>query len=287
MTTLDPPMGAQGASVSEGDGPTRTLPFFLAAFGISALALLPTILAQRGIIPGPNDRYMALAPFAVFSPTLAAMLISRFEPGGRGIRAVFRPLREWSVSPAWYVVALLLCPVLFCVAVAVYKLAGGSGDVNWFYPPRGPEQFAALFMIPLGEEIGWRGFALPRMQRRFDPLTASLLLGVGWAFWHIPMFLMAGMKFDLVFLGYMYMLIPGSVMYSWVFNRARRLLPIAIVTHIGSHLTNLGDSLASNPLPLQLYLAALTVLAVVLVVADRAVWRRNGTPAKVPTTFAD
>jgi hypothetical protein len=46
--------------------------------------------------------------------------------------------------------------------------------------------------------------------------------------------------------------------------------------HIGSHLMNLGDSLASNPLPLQLYLAALTVLAIVLVVADRAVWRRNG-----------
>lgn len=275
MTAIDAPTGAEGTSVSDGEGSMRTLPFFLAAFGISALALLPTLLAQRGVIPGPSDRYLVLTPFVVFSPTLAAMLVSRFEPGGRGIRTVFRPLLEWSVSPVWYVVALLLCPLLFILAVAVYKLAGGSGDVHWFYLPNTPARFAALFLIPLGEEIGWRGFALPRMQRRFDPLTASLLLGLGWAFWHIPMFLMSGLQ-GLVFLGYFYLLLPGSVMYSWVFNRARRLLPIAIVTHVGSHLMNLGDSLSSNPLPLQLYLVALTVVALVLVIADRKVWRGNG-----------
>src|SRR5690349_16979663 len=173
-------------------GPLRTLPFFLTACTISTLALLPAILAQRGVLAGPSERYMALAPFAVFSPMLAAMLVSRFEPGGRGVRAVFRPLRDWKVSPLWYVIAFAIYPLSFVLGVAVYKLAGGSGDVRWLYPPDNPERIAAMIMIPIGEEIGWRGFALPRLQRRFGPFKASLLLGLGWGLWHIPMFLAAG-----------------------------------------------------------------------------------------------
>src|SRR6185369_10942642 len=111
---------------------------------------------------------MVLAPIAVFSPTLAAMLVSRVE--AQGIGAVFRPLRDWRVGPAWYLIAFVLFPLAFTVGVAVYKLAGGHGDVEFFYPPRTPDRILALFMLPLGEEIGWRGFALPRLQRRFGPL---------------------------------------------------------------------------------------------------------------------
>jgi membrane protease YdiL (CAAX protease family) len=247
-------------------------PFFLGAWTISTLALLPAILAQRGIIAGSPERWMGLAPFAVFSPTIAAMLVSRFE--GRGIRAVFRPLRDWRARPVWYLIAFLITPLAFCLGVAVYKLAGGHGQVEWLYPPRTPDRIAALILVPIGEEIGWRGFALPRLQRRFGPLKASVLMGLGWGLWHIPMFLVAAIPVGWQLVAMVLFLVPGSVIYSWVFNRAGGLLPIAILTHVGTHTNNSTLTLPGNPVPFLIHFAAVLVLAVVLVVADRTAWTR-------------
>jgi membrane protease YdiL (CAAX protease family) len=257
------------ASNSDSSRPLNTLPFFLTAWSISTLALLPAILAQRGLIAGPAEKFLGLAVFAVFSPMLAAMLVSRLEAGGRGIRAVFRPLRDWSVGPGWYLLAFVISPLAFFLGVAVYKLAGGSGDVRWFYPPQTPEAIAAMFMIPIGEEIGWRGFALPRMQQRFGPLKASLLMGLGWGLWHIPMFLIAGVSFGWLLVVMVVFFLPGSVIYSWVFNRTRGLLPVAIIMHVGIHTNNSTLPLPGNPVPFVIHFAALIVLAAVLLIRSR------------------
>jgi membrane protease YdiL (CAAX protease family) len=247
-----------------------TLPFFLVAWTISTLALLPAILAQRGLIGGPAERFAPLALFAVLSPMLAAMIVSRLE--GAGIRAVFRPLRDWRVAPAWYAIAFVIIPSALLLGTAVYKGAGGSGDVRWLYPPSTPDRIVALIMIPIGEEIGWRGFALPRLQRRFSPLAASLLMGLGWGLWHIPMYLFAGVPFGWLLVQMVLFLVPGSVIYSWVFNRTRGLLPIAIIMHMGIHANNSAIPLPGNPLPFHIHFAAILVTAAV-VLADRKVWR--------------
>ena len=254
-------------------GPLNTLPFFLTAWTISTLALLPILLAQRGVIAGPAERFIGLTLFAVFSPMLAAMLVSRFERGGQGIGAVLRPLRDWRVSPMWYAIAFLISPLAFFLGVAVYKLTGGSGDVKWFYPPQTPDRIAAMIMIPIGEEIGWRGFALPRLQRRYGPLNASLTLALGWGLWHIPMFLFAGASVGWLMVAMVLFFVPGSVMYSWVFNRTRGLLPVAIIMHVGIHSNNSMLTLPKNVVPFLCHFAALSVLAVVLLIADRKVWR--------------
>jgi membrane protease YdiL (CAAX protease family) len=249
-----------------------TLPFFLAAWTLSTLALLPAILAQHGAIAGPAERFAPLALFAVLSPTLAAMLVSRLERGGGGIRAVFRPLRDWRVAPVWYAIAFCIIPLALLLATAVYKGAGGSGDVHWLYPPRTPDRIVAMIMIPISEEIGWRGFALPRLQRRFAPLGASLLMGVGWGLWHIPMYLFAGVHFGWLLVQMVLFLVPGSVIYSWVFNRTRGVLPVAILMHVGIHSNNSMIPLPGNALPFHIHFAAVLVTAA-LVLADRKVWR--------------
>jgi membrane protease YdiL (CAAX protease family) len=130
-----------------------------------------------------------------------------------------------------------------------------------------------MLMIPIGEEIGWRGFALPRLQQRYGPLKASLLLGLGWGLWHLPMFLMAGVPFGWLLLGMVLFLVPGSVIYSWVFNRTRGLLPVAIIMHVGIHTNNSMLTLPSNPVPFLVDVAAVIVVAAVLLAADRRVWR--------------
>jgi uncharacterized protein len=252
--------------------PTRTLPFFIGAFGICAAALLPTILAQRGAIPGPPESYMPLMLFAVFSPTIAAMLVSRFEPGGAGLRAVLRPLRNWRVRAGWYLVALLLPGTALFVGTLVYRLAGGTDVPGWVFPPTSPERYAALVMIPIGEEIGWRGFALPRLQQRYSRLAASQLLAVGWALWHVPMFAVQGITPDATVVLALVLLFPGSIVFSWLHNRTGGALPIAIVAHVGIHLNNPAQFLPGNATPLYIHVVALMVLAMVLM-ADRGAWR--------------
>ena len=176
---------------------TRTLPFFLIALGLAWVSLLPNILARQGLLPGPPEQYLAFAPLAVLSPLLAAMLVSRFEPGGAGALAALRPLRDWRRVPAWwwYVIALWISPALLSGGVAIYKLAGGTEAIAYFSPPDTTERILAMFFIPLGEETGWRGFALPRLQQRYSRLGASVLVGIGWAIWHIPLFLATGTQF--------------------------------------------------------------------------------------------
>jgi membrane protease YdiL (CAAX protease family) len=252
-----------------------TLPFFLTAWTLSALALLPANLARYGVIAGPPERFAGLAVFAVFSPMLAAMLVSRFETGG--VRSVFRPLRDWRIGPMWYAIAFVIYPLAFFLGVAAYKAAGGGGDVRWFYPPQTPDRIAAMLMVPIGEELGWRGFALPRLQSRFGPLPASLLMGLGWGLWHVPMFLFAGVPFGGLLVQMVLFLVPGSVIYSWVFNRTRGLLPIAIITHVGIHMNNSMLPLPGNQLPFRIHFAAVAVLSAVLLIADRKVWRKEAT----------
>jgi membrane protease YdiL (CAAX protease family) len=253
-------------------GAGGTLPFFLAAWAISTVALLPAILAQHGVIAGPVERFAPGAIFAVLSPTLAAILAARFDPQSGGIRAVFRPLRDWNIAPQWLAIAIGIFPFILLSGTAVYKLGGGGGDLQWWYPPRTPDRWVAMILLPLFEELGWRGFALPRLQRRYSRLQASLLLGVAWGLWHIPMYLFAGVPFGPLMAQMVLFLVPGSVIYSWVFNRTRGNLPLAILTHVGIHTNNSMIPLPGNTLPFHVHLAALFVAAA-LVLLDRKTWR--------------
>jgi uncharacterized protein len=252
---------------------TRTLPFFVTAWSISALALLPALLARAGWLPGPPEKYMGLALFAVFSPTIAAMLVARFERGGAGALSVFRPLRAsaWRVGPIWYVVALGMVGVAFFAGMVVYRLAGGSGPLA--YVPHDAQHIAAMIMVPIGEEIGWRGFALPRLNARHGRIDASLILGAGWAVWHIPMFLLQGFPLGPMFVVALLFFLPGSVLFSWLFSRTGGSLPLAILFHVGAHANNTLGSLPERAGPALVGVCTVTLLAVVLLLVDRQAFR--------------
>ncbi len=255
--------------------PFATLPFFLAAYAITWLAQLPAVLAKLGVIAGPFERFMPLVGLGALGPLLAAVLVARFEPNGAGVRALFRPMRTWRVGLGWYLVALGLPAATFLVGRFAYGLFSGDGaqapDLHWLYPPENAQRIAALILFPIGEEVGWRGFALPRLQRRFSPLAASQVLGVAWAFWHVPMFLLAGMGPEVFAISLVY-LMAGSVTTSWIYNHTRASLLLAILAHAGAHLNNVNQALPGNLTPLGVQTVALSVFAVALVVAQRKVW---------------
>jgi membrane protease YdiL (CAAX protease family) len=251
----------------------RTLPFFLCTFAITWLFQLPALLALAGVITGPPERFMAPAALGAFGPLFAALLVARVESGGPGVRALFAQFRTFRVNFGWYVLSLLLPGALLVLGMAVYSLFAKDDPGPWFYPPTGG-RIAVLFLLPISEEIGWRGFALPRLQARHGVLRASVLLGALWGLWHVPMLLLAQNPIETLPL-LLALFIPGSVVFSWLYNRTPAGLPLVVVAHIGVHLNNSHIPLPGNLTPVVVHTLAYATLALALVLADRKTFREK------------
>lgn len=139
----------------------------------------------------------------VWSPGLAAILLTALSAGGRGVGALFGRLGRWRVGWRWYLVAVLFEPARWGLSLGIDRLLGRSYELGPM-PLRvilGP---AAAYMLPValvftipnavGEEIGWRGFALPRLRASGGALAATLVLGVFWGLWHVPAWIGQGLS---------------------------------------------------------------------------------------------
>jgi SAM-dependent methyltransferase len=119
---------------------------------------------------------------------------------------------------------------LDAIALAVDILAGrGSRSLQLMFQIQLVIPFAAL-----GEEFGWRGYALPRLQKLYRPLPAALILGVVWAFWHLPYFVVAGnypSPAALYFIPFAIGIVASSVLISWIYNSTGGSLPATILYH--------------------------------------------------------
>jgi membrane protease YdiL (CAAX protease family) len=163
--------------------------------------------------------------------------------GRAGILRLMRRCIQVRAGWQWYLFILLGIPALFLLGIIV--LPGALTSFQGLSP-----RFLVVYLVnfviifflggPLGEEIGWRGFALPRMQLRYGPLWGTLLLGVLWVFWHLPHFLTSTQRggprtsfatfltnFSIFFL----MVMSMAIIFTWVFNYTRGSLFIAILLH--------------------------------------------------------
>jgi len=244
----------------------------MAAFGITWSLQLPALLAHLGFIPGPIERFLLLVGLGAFGPLLAAVLASRLESGRQGVAALFRPLRTWRVGPGWYLLALALPGAIFVAGRGVYSLLGGADAGPFFYPPVTSERIAGMIFFSIGEEIGWRGFALPRLEERYGALVASLILGFVWGLWHLPMFVIAGLSPGTIAMSILLFVPAGSVVFTWIYDHTRGSLLIAILLHMGAHLNNSHQALPGNVTPAVIHTVAYCVVALVLVLADRKVF---------------
>ena len=229
---------------------------------------LPAVLAKFGVLAGPLERYVPLAALGGFGPLVAALVVARIEPGGPGIRGLFRRLTIWRVGAGWFAVALGLLPAVYVAAAALCRLAGI--EVPWFFPPETPQHIAALIVVPFVEEIGWRGFALPRLQQRYSALRASLILGVVWSAYHLLMFILQDFTASIFAIGLVSVFV-GSLIFSWLYNHTRGSLLLAVLMHASAHLNNPTHA-APDVRPFVIQTAAVIVLAAVLLFADRKVW---------------
>lgn len=276
-SAASPSAGAPSAAPA-----TDTAFYFSLAFLLTWLPLLPPSLAALGVLSGEPETYMMAAPLAVFSPTIAAALAARREGGWPAVRATLRGLRAFRVSPIWYVLALTLPGVLYIPGRAVYGLFVADAG-PWLYLPERPEHVAALLLVPLCEEIGWRGFALPRLIARHGAHRATAYLGLLWGLWHLPMFISVGMSVWQVIVGVLFILI-GNVTYTWFFRRTGGSLLLAVLLHVGAHLDNPMHGVGESSAPLYLLSGAYSVLAVALLALDRRAFQGSspGAPGTTP-----
>ena len=193
--------------------------FFALAFGLSWLAAIPYAL---GLFP---------VPILTFGPSLAAVIVAALTGGRAGLRELLSRCLRWRVGLGWYAVALLSPIPLFLAMVYLNMLFGAPAPS---FADLGAWSSLAVLLLgflinPFGgawEELGWRGYALPHLQAGRSALSASLILGVLWAAWHLPMFITGLIHWPdaLAILGM-------SVVFSWLFNHTKGSVLIAFLFH--------------------------------------------------------
>ncbi len=173
-------------------------------------------------------------PMLPYGPIIAAFMVLALTQGRAGIRELLASMVRWRVGLQWYAVALLLPVGIILAAFYLNALLGGptptAADFSGWY------ELPLIFLIttllkgPLTEEPGWRGFLLPRLQSSYSPLVASLIVGVIWASWHLPLLLSdpTGQRPPLQFF---VLVVAQSVVFTWVYNGTRGSVLLVILMH--------------------------------------------------------
>ena len=179
---------------------------------------------------------VALSALASFGPGIAAVAMVGFSGGRAGLHHWLKRCLQWRVGWRWILLTLLL-PLTVTAGVALAHAAlGGTLTTS---PAHGqvllvPAAFVWVFFAgrPLGEEFGWRGYALPALQGRFGWRIASLVLGALWGVWHLPLFTMVGTSQSQTPVHvFMSMIVALSVLFAWIFNRTGHSVVPALVLH--------------------------------------------------------
>jgi CAAX protease family protein len=207
---------------------------FAITWGIGAcFALYRTSLETLfGKISGSNPLFLV----AVYAPSFSALIVTGYTGGVSGLRELLSRLLRWRVGLRWYLIVLLGVPLLL-LGSAVLS-AWFSGHSLEFTPRHWALAIYPLLSSllrdpgPLGEELGWRGFALPRLLERRSALSASLILGLIWGLWHLPAFFFSGLpqsQFSLP--AFLVVVVDLSVLMTWVFQNTRHSVLMAILIH--------------------------------------------------------
>jgi membrane protease YdiL (CAAX protease family) len=197
----------------------------------------PQDLSNAGLMPFQVPFMMYL--FLGWGFIVASVLMTWLTLGCSAVGALLRRYLKWRVGWKWYLV-LLIVPAIEVVSVFAHAALTGT-PVDFTYVMADelrPESFSRLaFVIPFllvdaianGEEIGWRGYALPRLQAKYSALTAALVLGVIWGLWHLPKFLnhWDWTHFALFMVG----TVAKSVLLAWLYNSTRGSLLLVVLAH--------------------------------------------------------
>ena len=213
--------------------------FFAITFGFSWLLwLLPAIRSTGAIeLPEPVALLGFLAPFG---PGVAAFWLVKRETGSSGMRKLWA--RGWrsNFDRKWLVPALGLGPTIAIATLGIVVASGETVDWDAAVPPLMIAPVFALIYLTnaLPEEYGWRGYALDPLQRRFSALGASLVLGLIWGLWHLPLaFIEGSTQYTIPFPEFVLQTMVLAVVYTWLHNNTGGSVLIAALFHASANIS--------------------------------------------------
>lgn len=251
--------------------------FFVLTFAL-AWGLMGVMLVFRDAVEaalGPLRAAHPLFILAVWSPAISGLLLVLWYGGLPGLRRYLSRLLLWRAPVGWYVLLLAGLPAVYCLGAA---FGGTLTREAWGQPPLLDLLALAGFMLILGpvEELGWRGYALPLLQRIMAPLWAGLVVGAVWALWHVPAFFLSGTpQSGWEVMPFLLGATAVSVILTGFFNAARGSILVAILFHWQLNMPIWPDA---QPWDMYLFVA----LAVIVVWIRRAaMFSRKGAATKV------
>lgn len=259
--------------------------------------LLVFILTWVVWVPRASGAPLGLVGQAwTWAPAIAALLAAALTGGRGALRELGSRLVRWRVGWQWYLVVIVGPAVFSLVVAGVYVMFGGSwAEAAPLAIREGPLLLLPLFLAiltltdGLGEELAWRGFALPRLLTRYNALVASVVLGVIWALWHLPLVWTEG---SVMYQRPVWLLLVDitakSVLFTWVFLHTRGSVLIAMLFHGATNLFIVSPAVASTgdlTLPLLAAVAKWVLVVVVVVVAGPGL-ARGPRPEALPRTLS-
>jgi len=210
--------------------------FFSVTYALSWTCFATAIVLTDGLgarVPALSDVRTSLGLLGTFGPAVAAIVLTVRADGAEGLRVLLGRLFATRAAVRWYLFAVGYMAAIRVSAAVAHRLIFGS------WPPFGPDPWGVIALsivistpFQAGEEIGWRGYALPRLAARFGLARASLLLGPIWACWHLPLFFLAGnhnygQSFPMFALG----AIALSVAIAWLYSNTEGSLLLVMLMH--------------------------------------------------------
>ncbi len=255
------------------------LAYFALAYAVSWALWLPYYLSQSGLGLLPIELPILLLVLGQYGPAVAAFVTAAAGGGRPAVRALLRRHGQWRVHPGWYALAivgpllLLALPLVARVGAGPLRALGQDGPFLLLEYLVGALVFKLVLGGALGEEAGWRGFALPRLQARYGALGGSLVLGALWAAWHAPHYLSPARVAQSPPLPFALSVLAMAIIFTWVANRTGGSLVIAILLHAAINtvpptLRPLVPDLGAGEFT-ALYVAGYVAVALLLVAATR------------------
>ncbi len=244
----------------------QLIAFFVLAYAIMFGVMFGYILLKPGKALQPWSLVWALA---IFSPTISAVIVAWITGGWSEVKRLLAGFTRWKAGFWWYCAAafLLLGPlVIALVYIALFHPAAGLRPGVTMSSLLGIIVFQ-LFSGPIGEEMGWRGFALPRLQTKYNALVSSLILGVIWTFWHLPFFYLTGAtQVGIPLPIYLFLVLTITLYLTWLYNNTHGSLVITTLAHFTYNLSSTLITAAVSLMPAMLfYMTAGPLLFLVVV----------------------
>ena len=218
--------------------------YFTIAFAGTWVLLLPFALSRGvnglGLLPYRLPDIVFILAFTLCSfagPALASLSVTAITSGRAGLRLLLRRCVQWRVGIQWYLIAIFGFLLVYLVGYSIFfgvnlplaLLLQWTLIFTVFFP----QAVLIILTASFAEELGWRGFALPRLQQRYGPVLGTVILGTLHGLWHLPVFftLVLGPFSFPNYVGFLIVAIAASFLYTWIFNHTKGSVLLATLTH--------------------------------------------------------